>query len=107
MGYVDKEGKFAINPQFDWAGSFNDGYAIARAGNKMGVIDETGKYVVSPQYNSLSRETRQAEDGVLGFTGRLLASSELNRWGVLKSNGEVLIEPQFDSIGCAIGAMDR
>ena len=55
-GYIDKTGKYAINPQFDVAGEvFVDGLTIVRTGDsvtgKWGYIDKTGKYVVNPQFD--------------------------------------------------------
>ena len=32
-GYIDKSGKFAINPQFDEAGMYSDGMALIRIGD--------------------------------------------------------------------------
>jgi len=47
-GFIDKAGKFVINPQFDEAMSFNDGLARVKLGRKIGYIDATGKYVWNP-----------------------------------------------------------
>jgi hypothetical protein len=44
-GYIDKQGHFVVNPQFDEAGEFNDGLAAVRIGN-----DKTGKYGYIARY---------------------------------------------------------
>ncbi len=44
-GYIDKTGKYVINPQFDYAGSFSEGLAVVEIGGKWGYIDKTGKFI--------------------------------------------------------------
>jgi len=43
-------GRFAIQPQFDYAQSFSGGLAWVMIGKKWGVIDSTGKVLIQPQY---------------------------------------------------------
>src|SRR5919202_2734500 len=43
-------GRFAIQPQFDYAQSFSGGLAWVMIGKKWGVIDKTGKLLIQPQY---------------------------------------------------------
>jgi hypothetical protein len=55
-GYIDKEGKWAIQPQFDEASPFSDGMARVMAikgfdKKKYGFIDRTGKLVIEPVYD--------------------------------------------------------
>ena len=38
-GYIDKDGKFAINPQFESGTQFRDGLAAVRTGGAWGFID--------------------------------------------------------------------
>lgn len=38
-GFIDKRGKFVINPQFDYAFAFSEGLAVIRVGD-----DKTGKW---------------------------------------------------------------
>jgi len=45
VGYIDKEGKYVINPQFDIMDNFFDGLAKVTVSNKTGYIDKDGKYV--------------------------------------------------------------
>jgi len=44
-GYIDKQGHFVVNPQFDEAGNFSEGMAAVRIGN-----DKTGKYGYIARY---------------------------------------------------------
>jgi hypothetical protein len=47
-GYIDKSGKFVINPQFDEASPFADGLARVKVGRKTGYVNASGKYVWNP-----------------------------------------------------------
>jgi hypothetical protein len=46
-GYIDRSGKFVIEPKFDFASEFKNGLAKVRQGKIWGYIDRTGKYVWS------------------------------------------------------------
>lgn len=45
MGYIDKSGKFEIEPRFDSAAEFSDGLALVQKDEKTGFIDKTGRFV--------------------------------------------------------------
>jgi hypothetical protein len=51
-GYIDKDGKFVIAPQFDSTYRFEAGIAQVSVGTgeneKSGYIDTTGKYIWNP-----------------------------------------------------------
>ena len=47
-GFIDKEGKAVIAPQFDFAESFSGGLARVKIGRNEGYIDATGKFVWNP-----------------------------------------------------------
>jgi len=50
-GYIDKEGKIVIKPQFDWAEDFSHKWARVIINNKYGLIDNKGRFVVYPQFD--------------------------------------------------------
>ena len=50
ISYIDKTGKYVINPQFDEAGSFEDDIALVQVNEKYGFIDEEGEYIMRPQF---------------------------------------------------------
>ena len=52
-GYIDKDGKFIINPQFLNAKDFNSGLAAVLKGKEWGYVDKDGKWVVNPQYEKV------------------------------------------------------
>lgn len=49
-GYINYEGKYEINPQFDTARYFINGIALVRNGKEYGYINTDGKYIINPQY---------------------------------------------------------
>jgi WG containing repeat len=59
-GYVDKAGKFLIQPQFNAAGDFNDGLALVAVGKRFGFIRKDGKFVINPQFE----KARGFQDGL-------------------------------------------
>ncbi len=48
FGFIGMDGKFEINPQFDKAGTFQDGLAPVWLAGKEGYVNKQGKYVWNP-----------------------------------------------------------
>jgi hypothetical protein len=52
-GYIDHNGTYVINPQFQKAYAFSDGLALVQlSDDKYGYINKKGKYVIDPIYES-------------------------------------------------------
>ena len=55
-GFIDKTGKFVIEPKFNEAGTFTEGVArvaiIEDGEEKLGFIDHSGQFVISPIFNT-------------------------------------------------------
>ena len=49
-GFIDKTGKFVIEPMFNWSESFHEGLCVVKLGNKYGFIDRTGRFVIEPRF---------------------------------------------------------
>lgn len=49
FGYIDKTGKYVIEPQFDHAREFAEGIALIEIAGKYGYVDKVGKYICNPQ----------------------------------------------------------
>ena len=59
-GYVNKAGKYIINPQFAEASSIENGLALVQTmDGKYGFINEKGKFVINPQFS----DAKQFKDG--------------------------------------------
>ena len=121
-GYIDKEGKIQINPQFSQAGVFVDGLALVRnSDNKYGYIGEDGKYIINPAYfqasyfiNGLAcvvsengkpqfidkkgnvKITVSDADYCGLFTENLARIKNKGKWGYIDKSGNVKIPATFD-----------
>ena len=49
-GYVDRENRWVIAPQYTWADDFKEGRAVVETADGMGVIDRKGEVVIEPRY---------------------------------------------------------
>ena len=50
-GFIDKNGKVVIEPQFDSASNFSEGFACVKKDDKWGFIDKSGKMVIELQFD--------------------------------------------------------
>ena len=51
-GYIDKSGKFVINPQFDEAGMYSDGMALDSYRRPVRIHRSIGKICINPQFEA-------------------------------------------------------
>ncbi len=122
-GYIDKEGKYVVNPQFDNAMLFSEGIACVEVDNKFGYISEDGKYLINPIY----KDATYFSEGLAGvviengypsyidkkgeikftmnnaercrvFSEGLAAVLIKNKWGFINSSGEIVIQPQYEFV---------
>lgn len=49
-GYINREGKWIINPQFEHVKDFSEGLAAVRTNGEWGFVDKNGTYIVNPQF---------------------------------------------------------
>ena len=49
-GFMDNQGTMVIEPQYEDARSFCNGYAAVKQEGKWGFVDEQGKMVIEPQF---------------------------------------------------------
>jgi len=119
-GFIDKNGEIVIDPKYDAATDFKNGYAIVKDGFKSGVIDVTGKFIIKPDYMSLY----PFEDEVFTFNNRNeigyfykgnstqiyknaqeikpfyngLAAIKTNNWGFINKKGEIEINFLYQDV---------
>ncbi|WP_296405672.1 WG repeat-containing protein, partial [Psychrobacter sp.] len=89
-GYMNKSGKLVIPYQYQQAGDFKDGRAVACQNNKCGLIDKSGKTIVPFKFSALS----DFSEG--------LAVYSTEPWGQGKSGyvdttGKIVIPAKWDS----------
>ncbi len=84
-GFIDREGRVIIPPQYSWAGDFSDGLAQIRVHGKYGYIDPSGKVVIPPQF-----------DWAGHFSEGLALVRQQDRYGYIGKSGSLVIPARFD-----------
>ncbi len=86
-GFIDKNGRLVINPQFELAGKFNlvEGMAWVYFGKRCGYIDETGKPAINAQFDVCD-----------SFSDGLAGAGVGHQMGYIDKTGRFAINPQFD-----------
>jgi hypothetical protein len=92
FGFVDKSGKYAIDPKFDDAFCFSEGTAAVRIGDaemgQWGFIDSTGKFVLDRQWGS----AYVFKDGMASVA---TAGGLTRKWGAIDRTGQIVIPLEF------------
>ena len=73
-GFIDKDGKVIIEPQYAEAHSFSNGYAAVKKDGKWGFIDKSGKLVIEAEFSDVRDFNEQ---------GNCFVQIE-NQWKLLK-----------------------
>lgn len=121
-GYVDKNGQFIINSQFEEAYNFSEGLAMFKSTDgKYGFIGEDGKYIINPIYkdaNSFSEGlacvvmengkpqfidkndkiifTVDKAEYCYGFKEGLSRVKIKGKWGFIDKTGKIVVNPIYD-----------
>ena len=110
-GYINYNGKFIINPQFDEAWDFNDGLARVVISDKYGFINHQGKFVINPQFDKawdfsdslalISVKVKVDNDshyryGYNNYGYGYNMYHTKYKYGYINKQGKILINPQFD-----------
>lgn len=87
-GFVDKEGKVAINPQFSSVSNFSDGKCgVRNSDGKWGFIDKEGKISINYQF-----------DGAGDFKNGKCIVTSANKDGAIDKDGKYIINPQYSDM---------
>jgi hypothetical protein len=92
---------YIVQPKFDNAGSFSEGLAAVKVGDKWGFIDKAGKMVIEPQFNpGQAQFNSRFSDGLAAVnfeaaTDPARTVGSATRWGFIDKTGAVAINPQF------------
>src|SRR6476469_1651030 len=90
-GYIDKDGKFAINPQFDSGAPFSDGLAAVRMGSAWGFIDHSGRVVIPAKFQVPGPMPLEFAEGLAAVN-----QGPGTPIGFIDKNGNMVIAPQFE-----------
>lgn len=87
-GFIDAEGRIAIDPCFEDARPFSEGLSTVKLGGKWGAIDTTGTVIIPCAYEELGP----------GFSEGKISYYSHNRLGILTRDGAVLVPAKYLSI---------
>jgi hypothetical protein len=88
-GYLYKNGDSLTGFVFDFAGEFNDGYAIVNKNDKYGLLNSGGFFNIEPKYSDL----------IFIGDGLLKAFNDEDTWGVVNVQGDTILPFLYDAIG--------
>jgi hypothetical protein len=86
-GFVGKDGKLKIAPDFEAASDFSGSRACVRRNGKCGFIDTTGRPSVPAKFDNLAQ-----------YSEGLAAAEENGKIGFIDQSGEWKIRPQYDLV---------
>lgn len=87
-GYVNRMGKYVLEPQYEEAQPFSDFLAAVKKDGKWGFINGEGKFVIEPRF----------ENAFL-FSDGAAAVEENGKWGFVNRSGKYLVQPKYESAG--------
>ena len=85
-GYIDREGRWVIEPVFFGAGQFSEGLAPVRKGLRWGYVDREGEVVIEPEFFEAKKFSRGLAPVKVPEQG----------WGYVNAEGEVVVEPIYE-----------
>lgn len=125
IGYIERTGRWHVEPQFAIASEFCEGLAdVSLDGRSFGYIDTFGKFVIKPDFDQTRRFScglaavcRDGQWGYVNRQGRMAIACQFDgpraqpftnglagvcyrgRWGFVQNTGEWVIMPQYEDVG--------
>lgn len=86
VGWIDKKGKWVLQPKFDALSPLSNGLAAATLNDKSGYINRSGNWIIKPKF-----------DNAYNFTQNGVARVEQDgKFGYIDKTGNYIAEPKFD-----------
>ncbi|HMP50939.1 MAG TPA: WG repeat-containing protein, partial [Candidatus Melainabacteria bacterium] len=100
-GFVNKEGKMIIQPQFLEAGTFSEGLAPVKTDAGWGYLDRSGKVVLEgfDEAGVFSEGLAAVKIPSNGPLVEKFGNDSAALWGFIDSTGNFVIKPQFQDAG--------
>lgn len=93
--FIDTTGSYAFEKEFDDVGSFSEGYAVVKQGNRFGYINKNGQTVIECRF-TLARDFSEGLAKVEVAESRSGFSPPV---GFINREGEMVIPPKFYTAG--------
>jgi hypothetical protein len=90
-GYIDKEGKTVISPQFERVLWFSGGLAPVAIGGREGYVDTSGKIAIKPQFEMAFT----FKDAVARVALPTKSKAGDQQWGYIDKKGDFVIPAKF------------
>ena len=94
FGYIDRQGRWAIEAEFDWARPFQEGFGGVKDGAKWGFVDKKGKLVVEPEFDQIG-----SFSGGLAPVQKGGAPGDKETWVYIKPDGSQPFEKKYARAG--------
>jgi len=102
IGFIDISGKWVIEPQYDSARAFKNGFAAVKKRNRWGYINTEGKAITSFSFFDAGYFS---EDGLAAVKGLSVY------WGFINDEGKMIIPLNYDifpgNMGSFLSGMDK
>ncbi len=87
-GFVSEDGKYYIEPQFDFVEEFSEGLAVVNLDGKIGYLTKTNDMKIEPQF----------DDG-FSFENGFAVVEMKGLFGLINRSGEYIVNPVYDDLG--------
>lgn len=84
-GYIDKSGKWVIEPKYKEAYPFSEGLAKVCSDGLYGFIDRSGAWVIKPKFKEVD-----------SFSDGMAKVKVDDKYGYIDKHGTMVIEPKYD-----------
>ncbi len=88
-GFIDKTGKFKIEPIYDEVRPFSNGLAAVKLEGKWGFVDTNGVQIIKPKFTNEPWTFNSHRTFVQGTN---------NKWGVIDTSGKLIVEPTYNEV---------
>lgn len=108
MGFIDRTGKYVVEPIYDYCNYFSQGVAVVAKDGKWGYIDKTGKEVIALQFdramdfwdaNGFAAVCKDGKWGLIDISGQIVVPLE-HKDAFSTQKGEACVFPFDENIIC-------
>jgi len=91
IGFIDKNGEYAIPPIYDDGSWFSEGLAAIRVGEEWGYIDKHGAIIITPRFSRAG----DFYEGLACFTFNKTLGLRPSDWGFIDIKGNIVIKNKY------------